>query len=234
MPRSWPRIAADGYSALTQHRCSPHGGRAAALPPWTFVRPGPHATGRRSPARGLDMNEQRPAASLQRFFGAPLAETDPELAAALGAELIRQQDGIELIASENIVSAAVLEAQGSVLTNKYAEGYPGPALLRRLRVCRRRRAAGDRPGQAAVRLRVRQRAAAFRRAGEPGGVPGAAAAGRHDPGHEPRRRRPPDPRRARPTCPASGSAPCSTACGATTGCWTTRSWNGWRARRSRS
>jgi glycine hydroxymethyltransferase len=71
------------------------------------------------------MNEQRPAASLQRFFGAPLAETDPDLAAALDSELIRQQDGIELIASENAVSAAVLEAQGSVLTNKYAEGYPG-------------------------------------------------------------------------------------------------------------
>jgi glycine hydroxymethyltransferase len=54
-----------------------------------------------------------------------LAETDPDLAAAIGAELHRQQDGIELIASENLVSAAVLEAQGSVLTNKYAEGYPG-------------------------------------------------------------------------------------------------------------
>ena len=71
------------------------------------------------------MNEQSPAASLQRFFNAPLAETDPELAAVLSAELVRQQDGIELIASENAVSAAVLEAQGSVLTNKYAEGYPG-------------------------------------------------------------------------------------------------------------
>ena len=71
------------------------------------------------------MNEQRPAASLDRFFSAPLAETDPELAAAVGAELHRQQDGIELIASENMVSAAVLEAQGAVLTNKYAEGYPG-------------------------------------------------------------------------------------------------------------
>ncbi len=65
------------------------------------------------------------AAMLQRFFTAPLAETDPELAAAIGRELARQQDGIELIASENIVSRAVLEAQGSVLTNKYAEGYPG-------------------------------------------------------------------------------------------------------------
>ncbi len=71
------------------------------------------------------MNEQSPAASLDRFFAAPLAETDPELAAAIGNELHRQQDGIELIASENIVSRAVLEAQGSVLTNKYAEGYPG-------------------------------------------------------------------------------------------------------------
>ncbi len=71
------------------------------------------------------MNEQTPAASLHRFFSAPLADTDPELAAAIGHELARQQDGIELIASENIVSAAVLEAQGSVLTNKYAEGYPG-------------------------------------------------------------------------------------------------------------
>ena len=85
------------------------------------------------------MNEQRPAASLQRFFSAPLAETDPELAAAIGAELIRQQDGIELIASENIVSAAVLEAQGSVLTNKYAEGYPGRRYYGGCVVCRCRR-----------------------------------------------------------------------------------------------
>ena len=71
------------------------------------------------------MTEQTLPQTLTRFFAAHLAETDPELAAAIGAELLRQQDGIELIASENIVSAAVLEAQGSVLTNKYAEGYPG-------------------------------------------------------------------------------------------------------------
>jgi glycine hydroxymethyltransferase len=60
-----------------------------------------------------------------RFFIARLAEADPELAAAIANELARQRDQIELIASENIVSRAVLEAQGSVLTNKYAEGYPG-------------------------------------------------------------------------------------------------------------
>jgi glycine hydroxymethyltransferase len=59
------------------------------------------------------------------FFSDGLAETDPEIAAAVDAELGRQRGEIELIASENIVSRAVLEAQGSVLTNKYAEGYPG-------------------------------------------------------------------------------------------------------------
>jgi glycine hydroxymethyltransferase len=59
------------------------------------------------------------------FFGGSLAETDPAISEAIRGELRRQQDQIELIASENIVSRAVLEAQGSVLTNKYAEGYPG-------------------------------------------------------------------------------------------------------------
>ena len=59
------------------------------------------------------------------LFARDLAQTDPEVARAIGDELTRQRDKIELIASENIVSKAVLEAQGSVLTNKYAEGYPG-------------------------------------------------------------------------------------------------------------
>ena len=59
------------------------------------------------------------------FFTQTLAESDPELADAVAHELTRQRDEIELIASENIVSRAVLEATGSVLTNKYAEGYPG-------------------------------------------------------------------------------------------------------------
>ncbi|MDQ0327231.1 glycine hydroxymethyltransferase [Rhodopseudomonas julia] len=59
------------------------------------------------------------------FFSASLRDADPDVAAAVKAELGRQQHEIELIASENIVSRAVLEAQGSVLTNKYAEGYPG-------------------------------------------------------------------------------------------------------------
>ena len=59
------------------------------------------------------------------FFSTGLEESDPEVFAAIGKEQGRQQHEIELIASENIVSKAVLEAQGSVLTNKYAEGYPG-------------------------------------------------------------------------------------------------------------
>jgi len=59
------------------------------------------------------------------FFSRPLADADPELFAAITGEVHRLQDKIELIASENIVSRAVLEAQGSVMTNKYAEGYPG-------------------------------------------------------------------------------------------------------------
>jgi len=59
------------------------------------------------------------------FFTRKLAQADPAVAAAIGEELTREQTQIELIASENIVSKAVLEAQGSVFTNKYAEGYPG-------------------------------------------------------------------------------------------------------------
>jgi glycine hydroxymethyltransferase len=67
----------------------------------------------------------RPQAPTQSIFSASLQESDPEIAGWVGKELKRQQDEIELIASENIVSRAVLEAAGSVLTNKYAEGYPG-------------------------------------------------------------------------------------------------------------
>ncbi|HPV69261.1 MAG TPA: serine hydroxymethyltransferase, partial [Sphingorhabdus lacus] len=59
------------------------------------------------------------------FFTRGLAEADPEISGWIGKELERQQDKIELIASENITSRAVLEATGSILTNKYAEGYPG-------------------------------------------------------------------------------------------------------------
>ena len=71
------------------------------------------------------MDDFRKQSVMNGFFSASLADSDPALAAAIGDELVRQQDQIEMIASENIVSTAVMEAQGSVLTNKYAEGYSG-------------------------------------------------------------------------------------------------------------
>ncbi len=63
--------------------------------------------------------------TISGFFTTPLADSDPEIQKSIASELGRQRDEIELIASENIVSLAVLQAQGSVMTNKYAEGYPG-------------------------------------------------------------------------------------------------------------
>jgi len=73
----------------------------------------------------MSATESSEKASADAVFTASLAETDPEIADVVRRELGRQRDEIELIASENIVSRAVLEAQGSVLTNKYAEGLPG-------------------------------------------------------------------------------------------------------------
>ncbi|NEW90426.1 serine hydroxymethyltransferase [Rhodopseudomonas sp. BR0M22] len=71
------------------------------------------------------MSTANPASAPDSFFSASLEQADPEIAAAIRGELGRQRHEVELIASENIVSRAVLEAQGSVMTNKYAEGYPG-------------------------------------------------------------------------------------------------------------
>src|SRR5688500_5007610 len=73
----------------------------------------------------MAVTDKNPKNQALPMFSAPLSEADPELAHAIRLELGRQRDEIELIASENIVSKAVLEAQGSVLTNKYAEGVPG-------------------------------------------------------------------------------------------------------------
>ena len=140
-----------------------------------------------------------------------IAATDPDLWGAVQSELRRQEEGIELIASENYASPAVLAAQGTVLTNKYAEGYPGQALLRRLRIRRRGRNARHRAREAALRRRVRERAAALGLAGEPGGVHGDAEAGRHDPRHVARARRPPHARRFASTSRASSITPWATA-----------------------
>ncbi len=123
-----------------------------------------------------------------------LAKTDPELWHAIQDEVQRQEDHIELIASENYVSKAVMEAQGSQLTNKYAEGYPGKRYYGGCEhVDVAEQLAIDR-AQEAVRRRRCQRPAEFRLAGQPGRVPGLLQARRHHHGHEPGRRRPPDPR----------------------------------------
>jgi glycine hydroxymethyltransferase len=76
-------------------------------------------------AKNSAKKTSKPKALYPGFFKDKLAKADPKIAKAIASELLRQQNEIELIASENIVSRAVLEAQGSVMTNKYAEGYPG-------------------------------------------------------------------------------------------------------------
>ena len=138
----------------------------------------------------MNVTAQAPAATSSirsnSFFSASLADADPEIARAIELELGRQRDGIELIASENIVSRAVLEAQGSVMTNKYAEGYPGKRYYGGCQFVDIAENSGDRAGLPAVRLPLRQRPAQFRQPGQPGRVHGADAARRHV--HGPRSR----------------------------------------------
>jgi hypothetical protein len=100
-------------------------------------------------------------------LNAPLAVTDPEIAQQIENEVLRQHEGLEMIASENFVSRAVLEAVGTVFTNKYAEGYPGK---RYYGGCGCSRKPGTRSSQAAIRGGARERAAAFRLAGQCCGV----------------------------------------------------------------
>ena len=109
----------------------------------------------------------------------PIEQSDPEVWQAIAGERRRQQAGLEMIASENYTSPAVLAAQGSVLTNKYAEGYPGRRyyggcefvdVVERLAI--------DRVLQT-VRRRARQRAAALRRPGQHGRLLRLPRAGRH-------------------------------------------------------
>ena len=121
------------------------------------------------------------AAASHDLFTAPLAETDPEIAEAIGKELGRQRDEIELIASENIVSRAVLEAQGSVLTNKYAEGLPGRRYYGGCQFVDVAETLAIERVTQAFRMSFRKRAAAFRRLRQRGRLHGADVAGRHLP-----------------------------------------------------
>ncbi len=140
--------------------------------------------------------EAASADPLQRFWHDSLAEADPEVAAIIGRELGRQRDRIELIASENIASPAVLEATGSVFTNKYAEGYPGRRYYGGCDYADEVETLAIERAKHAVRLPVRQRPAQLGQPDEPGGVPRAADPRRHLHGARPRRGWPPDPRLA--------------------------------------
>ena len=120
---------------------------------------------------------------------------DPELDAAINGERKRQEDHIELIASENYASPRVLEAQGSVLTNKYAEGYPGK---RYYGGCEFVDIAEQLAIDRAKKLFGADYANVQPHSGQPGqrrGLSGADQSGRHHPRHEPRSRRSPDARR---------------------------------------
>ena len=124
-----------------------------------------------------------------------IAGFDPELAAALDLERVRQEEHIELIASENYASPRVLEAQGSVLTNKYAEGYPGKRyyggceyvdVAEQLAIDRAKKLFGADYANVQPHSGSQANVAAYLALLKPG---------RHHPRHEPRPRRPPDPRR---------------------------------------
>lgn len=126
-----------------------------------------------------------------------LAQYDPDLAAAIAQEDRRQQDHVELIASENYVSCAVMEAQGSQLTNKYAEGYPAKRYYGRLRIRRYCRTIGNRPRKRTVWRSLCQRSTALRFPSQPSRICFRFKTGRHHFGYVSGARRTPDPRRER-------------------------------------
>ena len=187
-PRDWRCGSLAGPRWITTGKRGRHAARAVA---GRAVRLGSPAS-RRHRVRA-DACEGRPPCSTAH---STVANVDPEISAAIQRENQRQEEHIELIASENYASPAVMAAQGTQLTNKYAEGYPGKRyyggceyvdVVEQLAIDRVKQLFG---------AELRQRAAQLRLAGQPGRVLRPAAAGRHDHGHEPGRRRPPDPRHA--------------------------------------
>ena len=201
--RASPRGSAASTTTRTSSRSASGSRRADTRAPHR-QRVSRHAVCRRPPpaprrqdSRALD--DSRRMIALCRCRTSTAA--DPDIAAAIQHEVRRQEEGLELIASENFVSLG--RARGGRLgaDEQVRRGLSGQAVLRRLRVRRRRRVARDRAREAAVRRRARQRAAALGRAGQHGRLHRGAQAGRHDPRHEPRARRPPH---ARPSAELLG------------------------------
>ena len=128
---------------------------------------------------------------------AAVEKIDPELPKRSWHEVHRENTKIELIASENFSSPGGAGCSGTPLTNKYAEGYPGKPLLRRVRVRRRRREPRHRPGESALRRRARERAASCRSPGERRRVLRLPPTGRQVHGHGVGARRPPHSRLTR-------------------------------------
>ena len=125
------------------------------------------------------------------FMQRSLADTDPDIAQAIRHERERQNEGLELIASENFVSRAILEAAGSVLTNKYAEGYPGKRyyggcefvdVAESLAIARAKKLFGADHANVQPHSGAQANMAVYLTPRQPG---------RHDPRHEPGARRPP-------------------------------------------
>ena len=115
-------------------------------------------------------------------LNAPLATVDPEIAEQISHEAHRQHDGLEMIASENFVSRAVLEAAGTVFTNKYAEGYPGKRYYGGCEYADVVENIARGPREADLRCGARQRAAALGITGQRRRVHDADQSRRHGPG----------------------------------------------------
>ena len=145
----------------------------------------------------LTRSEEGAVAAESHTRAPRLAEVDPEIAGLLRREARRQALSLELIASENFVSEAVLEATGSVLTNKYAEGYPGRRYYGGCEFVDGVEGLVIERARGAVRGGSRQCATPLRLPGQRGRVPRLARSRRYDARDEPRSRRSPDPRQPR-------------------------------------
>ena len=168
---------------MNQERCSDHGSGP------DLRGPDLRGPGRpRVPWRVVTVEQSTP------FWGPDfdaLQQQDPEIAGVVLDELERLRGGLQLIASENLTSPAVLAALGSTLSNKYAEGYPGRRYYGGCQVVDRAEEIGIARTQGAVRRRARQPAAALGRVGQPRGVRRVHPARRHRAGHGPQAGRAP-------------------------------------------